>query len=301
MSMMTRFLHLCSHRPRSSGCLTIRHQAQLLAHSCYIATLDRPLLRAPFAMPQVEQCQLRSMWPSHSSHSWSLFSVVMPWLLLHCLLSSLSHHHSQTLLCRPPRHVVFLMTLPLRRRISLVHRYPMMLLSRRLPAVRVPHSWMLRCRRHHTVLFPGTFLRSLVLAQLPRFQLMRQCRLLHIVLCYMTQPHNLTSRSSSLAGFSQTVLWIAVTPFCQSPPAVQNAHVVPLPPPGLDQPAPSPVTSIQTQSLANASSSQCPTLQPSASTTHVGTHPVRPAGAKRSASTACAGTHNSTGPCPRLT
>ena len=31
----------------------------------------------------------------------------------------------------------------------------------------------------------------------------------------------------------------------------------------------------------------------------MGTHPVRPAGAKRSASTAYAGTHNANGPCPR--
>ena len=88
-------------------------------------------------------------------------------------------------------------------------------------------------------------------------------------------------------------------PFCQSPPAVQSARVVPLPPPGLVQPAPSPEIATQTQSLANSSSSQCHTLQPTASTTNVGTHPVRSAGAKRSASTAHAGNHNSFGPCPR--
>ena len=41
---------------------------------------------------------------------------------------------------------------------------------------------MLPCRRSHTVLLPRTFLRSLALAQCPRFQLMRHCRLLHIVL-----------------------------------------------------------------------------------------------------------------------
>ena len=299
MSMMTRFPHLCIHRPRSSGCLTIRHHALLLAHSCYIATLARPLLRAPLAMSQVKQCQLRSMWPSHSSHSWSLFSVATSWLLLHSLLSSLSQFHSQTLLCRPPRHVEFLMTLPPRRRTSLVPRYPLTLLPRRLPAVQVPHSWMLPCRRHHTVLFPGTFLRSLAIAQYLPSRLMWHCRLLPIVLCYVTQPHNLTSRSSSLAGFSLTVHWIIVIPFCQSPPAVQSARVVPVPPPGLVQPAPSPETATQTQSLANSSSSQCHTLQPTASTTNVGTHPVRPAGAKRSASTAHAGNHNSFGPCPR--
>ena len=88
-------------------------------------------------------------------------------------------------------------------------------------------------------------------------------------------------------------------PFCQSPPSILGAHVAPLPPPGLEQPTPPPVIATQPQSLTNVSSSHCPTLQPTASTTHVGTHPVRPAGAKRSASTAHAGNHNSNGPCPR--
>ena len=88
-------------------------------------------------------------------------------------------------------------------------------------------------------------------------------------------------------------------PFCQSPPSILGAHVAPLPPPGLEQPTPPPVIATQPQSLTNISSSHCPTLQITASTTHVGTHPVRPAGAKRSASTAHAGNHNSNGPCPR--
>ena len=87
-------------------------------------------------------------------------------------------------------------------------------------------------------------------------------------------------------------------PLCQSPPSVLGSHVVPLPP-GLKQPAPFAEIATHSQSLTNASSSHCPTLQPFASSTHVGTHPVRPAGAKRSASTAYAGTHNSKGPCPR--
>ena len=81
-------------------------------------------------------------------------------------------------------------------------------------------------------------------------------------------------------------------PFCQSPPSILGAHVAPLPPPGLEQPTPPPVIATQPQSLTNVSSSHCPTLQPAASTTH----PVRPAGAKRSASTAQAGSHNSNGP-----
>ena len=117
------------------------------------------------------------------------------------------------LLYRPPHHVKFLRILPPRRLISLVPCYLLTWLSRRLPAVRVPHSWMLPCRRHHTVLFPRTFLRSLALAQYPRSRLMPHCRLLHIVLRYLTLPHNSTSLSSSLAGFSQTVLLIIGTLF----------------------------------------------------------------------------------------
>ena len=86
-------------------------------------------------------------------------------------------------------------------------------------------------------------------------------------------------------------------PFCQSPPSVLGAHVAPLPPPGLEQPAPHPrLLIIRSRSLLLAAL-HCPTLQPPASTTHVGTHPVRPVGAKRSASTAYAGTHNSNGTC----
>ena len=59
-------------------------------------------------------------------------------------------------------------------------------------------------------------LRSLALAQRPRFQLMRQCRLLHIVWCNLMLLHNSTSRSSSLAGFSRTVLWTVETLFVSS-------------------------------------------------------------------------------------
>ena len=54
-------------------------------------------------------------------------------------------------------NVKFLRTLPPRRRTSLVPRYLLTWLSRRLPAVRAPHSWMPLCKRHHTVLFPKTY------------------------------------------------------------------------------------------------------------------------------------------------
>ena len=84
-------------------------------------------------------------------------------------------------------------------------------------------------------------------------------------------------------------------PLCQSPPSMQDPHVLPQPPPGLEQPVPSPELAAHSQSLTIVSSSSCPTQQPPVSTTHVGTHPVRPVGAKRSASTALAGTHNPIG------
>ena len=157
---------------------------------------------------------------------------------------------------------------------------------------------MLPCRRSHTVLFPRTFLRSLALAQCPRFQLMRHCRLLHIVWCNLMLPQ--LDLTEFLIGwiFSDSPL-DRRHPLCQSPPSVLGSHVVPLPPPGLEQSVPSPEIAARSQSRTNISSSSCPTQLPSVSTTHVGTHPVRPAGAKRSASTAHAGTHNSNGSCSR--
>ena len=226
---MTRFLHLCSHRSRPSGCLTIRHHAQLLAHSCYIATLDRPLLRAPLAMPQVKQCQLRSMWPSHSSHSWSLFSVAMPWLLLNCptqlsVSISLADAAVQTTAPRGVSHDSSTQT----------SDQPGSSLSLDVAVQTIFPQCMFfipGCCRADALTqfsFPGTSLRSLALAQRPRFQLMRHCRLLHIVLCNLMPLHNSTSRSSSLAGFSQTVHWIVDILFVSPPPSVLGSHVVPL-------------------------------------------------------------------------
>ena len=143
-----------------------------------------------------------------------------------------------------------------------------------------------RADAHHTVLFPRTFLRSWALAQCPRFQLMRHCRLLHIVLCNLTLPHNSTSRSSSLAGFSQTVLLIVDILFV-SPRHQCWAHMWYLYR-RLDlnnQSLPPRLRLIRSRSLLSAVliALLCyPLLVPH----NVGTHPVRPVGAKRSASTA---------------
>ena len=85
-------------------------------------------------------------------------------------------------------------------------------------------------------------------------------------------------------------------PVRQSPPSMQDPHALPQPPPGLEQPVPPPELAAYSHLLTNVSSSSSHTQQPPVSTTHVGTHPVPTAlSAKRSASTALAGTHNPIG------
>ena len=131
--------------------------------------------------------------------------------------------------------------LPRRRLISLSPRYLLTWQCRRFSMVPIPYPWMLPCRRPHPAPCLSMSLRRLVLAQLPRFLLIRLCRFLHIaVWCNLTLPHNSTSLSSSLAGFTQTDLLIVGILFV-SPRHQYCAHVAPLPPPGLEQPALPPV------------------------------------------------------------
>ena len=98
----------------------------------------------------------------------------------------------------------------------------------------------------------------------------------------------------------------------QSTPPMQGSHALLQPPPGLEQPAPPPELAAYSHLLtthgASANSSPSLAQQSPVSTTQVGTHPVRTAtSAKRSASTALAGTHNpifsnpctGTGPFPK--
>ena len=85
-------------------------------------------------------------------------------------------------------------------------------------------------------------------------------------------------------------------PVRQSPPSVQDSHALLQPPPGLEQPVAPLELAAYSHLLTNVNSSSSHTLQSPVSTTHVGTHPVPTASsAKRSASTALAGTHNSIG------
>ena len=90
----------------------------------------------------------------------------------------------------------------------------------------------------------------------------------------------------------------------QSTPPMQGSHALLQPPPGLEQPAPPPELAAYSHLLtthgASANSSPSHAQQSHVSTTQVGTHPVRTAtSAKRSASTALAGTHNPIGSNPR--
>ena len=91
---------------------------------------------------------------------------------------------------------------------------------------------------------------------------------------------------------------------CKSPPPMQGSHALLQPPPGLEQPAPPPelaaCSHLLTTHGALANSFPRHAQQSPVSTTLVGTHPVRTAtNAKRSASTALAGTHNPVGSDPR--
>ena len=91
---------------------------------------------------------------------------------------------------------------------------------------------------------------------------------------------------------------------CQSPPPMQGSHALLQPPPGLEQPAPPPERAAYSHLLtthgAPANSFPSHAQHSPVSTTLVGTHPVRTAtSAKRSASTALAGTHNPVSSDPR--
>ena len=273
------------------------HPQVLLPAHCYHAVHSaHKSLRLPPEMAQEVSC--RSLKRSRSSHSLNSYNAEESQLLFPIRLDHQFPSHFRMPLCRRLHLVTSLTRCPRRR---LFNRTPFRVMwpSRRFSMVPLPYHWMLLRRRPHPALRLSMSLRRWVLAQLPRFLLIRLCRFLHIVLYYLTLPHNSTSLEFLIGWIYSDQPLDRRHPFCQSPPSILGAHVAPLPPPGLEQPTPPPVISTQPQSLTNVSSSHCPTLQPTASTTHVGTHPVRPAGAKRSASTAHAGNHNSNGPCPR--
>ena len=115
-------------------------------------------------------------------------------------------------LCRR-LHLVTSLTRCPRRRLVNRTRFRVMWQFRRLSMVPIPYPWMLLRRRPHPVPCLSMSLRRWVLAQLPRFLLIRLCRLLYAVWCNMMLSDNYRSRSSSLAAFTRTALWTAKTLF----------------------------------------------------------------------------------------
>ena len=182
------------------------HPQVLFPAHCYHAVQSAH--KSQWHPPEMAQEVLcRSLKRSHRSPSSSFYSASESQLLL---LSRLNHRfpaHFWMLLCRR----LYLVTSPrmcLRRRLINRTLFRVMWLFRRLSMVPQPYHWMLLRRRPHPELRLSKAARRWVLAQLPRFLLIRLCRFLHIVLCNLTLPHNSTSLSSSLAGFSQTDLLI---------------------------------------------------------------------------------------------
>ena len=268
--------------------LMLLHPQVLFPAHCYHAVHSaHKSLRLPPEMAQEVSC--RSLKRSRSSHSLSFYSAAESQLLLPSRLNHQLPSHLWRLLCRRLQ----LVTSPrmcLRRRLINWTRFRVMWPFRRLSMASVLTSPS--TSSHHVSTQMGSRSASSFSVD-TSVQISAHC----VVQLDAATQLDLTE---FLIGFIYSDRPIDRRhPFSPSPPSILGAHVAPLPPPGLEKPTPPPVIATQPQSLTNVSSSHCPTLQPTASTTHVGTHPVRPAGAKRSASTAHAGNHYSNGPCPR--
>ena len=258
-------------------------------------------LRIPPEMAQVMSC--RSLKRSRSSPFSSSYSAAESQLLLPSRLSHRCPSHFRMLLCRRLHFVTSPRRCP-RRRLIKRTRFRVMWQFRRLSMVPIPYPWMLPCRRPRPVPCLSMSLRRWVLAQLPRFLLIRLCRLP----VPSAVPHDVATQlplTEFLIGciYSNSPL-DRQNSVRQSTPPMQGSHALLQPPPGLEQPAPPPELAAYSHLLtthgASANSSPSRAHQSPVSTTQVGTHPVRTAtSAKRSASTALAGTHHPVGSNPR--
>ena len=203
--------------------------------------------------------------------------------------------HSWTSLCRPPHPVKSLRMLPPRRRISLSPRYLLTWQCRRFSTVTVPHPWTLPCRRPTQYSFSGRFYAdgfspSFLFSVDTSVQTPIRCVVQHDAATQLPLTEFFIGCIYSNSPLDRK------NPVRQSPPSVQDPHVLPQPPPGLEQPVPPPEHAAYSHLLTNVNSSSSQAQQPPVCTTHVGTHPVPTAlSAKRSASTALAGTHNPIG------
>ena len=201
---------LRSHLLQYRRLMVLPPQVLFPAHCYHAVHSAHKSLWIPPDMAQVMTC--RSLKRSHSSRSLSSYNAAEYQLLLPTRLNHQFPSHFRMPLCRR-LHLVTSPTRCPRRRLFQQDTLSCDVAVQTSFYGARSHPWTLPCRRSHTVLLPRTFLRSLVLAQLPRFLLIRLCRLLYAVRCFMMLPHNYRSRSSSLAAFTRSALWTAKTLF----------------------------------------------------------------------------------------
>ena len=297
--MMAQSSRLCIHGPRPSGLTTLRSHVQRLTHSHYTATSAHPFLRAPLAMSQVKQCQ-----PCFDD---ALTQLSFLEFVQRCNLLIAPSQPSQLPAFVSLADAAVQTAAPCevsQDSSTQTSDQPGSLLSLDVAVQTTSRSV---CSSFLDAAVQTPLYSSLSQDVSTQFG-SRTVSSFSVDASLQTSTHSVVQldAATQLDLTEFLIGWIFSDspldrqhPLCQSPPSVLGSHVVPLPSPGLEQPAPSPEIATHSQSLTNASSSYCPTQQPPASTTHVGTHSVRPAGAKKSASTAYAGTHNSNGSCSR--
>ena len=201
---------LRSHLLQYRRLMPLHPQVLFPAHCYHAVHSAHKSLWIPPVMAQVVTC--RSLKRSHSSHSLNSYNAAEPQLLFPSRLDHQLPFHFGMSLCKR-LHLVMSLTRCPRRRLFNRTCFRVMWPFRRLSMVLIPYPWMLLRRRPHPVLCLSMSLRRWVLAQIPRFLLIRLCRLLYAVWCNTMLPHNYRSRSSSLAVFTRTVLWTAKTLF----------------------------------------------------------------------------------------
>ena len=188
---MTRPPLLCSHLLQYRRLMFLRPEVLFPAHCYHAVHSAHKSLWIPPVMAQVMTC--RSLMRSHSSHSLNSYNAAESQLLFPSCLDHQFPSHFRMLLCRR-LHLVTSLTRCPRRRLFNRTCSRVMWPFRRFFMVLIPYPWMLLRRRPHPVACLSMSLRRWVLAQLPRFLLIRLCRLLYAVWCNMMLPHNYRSR-----------------------------------------------------------------------------------------------------------
>ena len=126
---------------------------------------------------------------SHSSHSLNSYKAAESQSLFLSRLDHQTPFQFGMSLCKR-LHLVMSLTRCPRRRLFNRTCFRVMWPFRRLSMGLTPYPWTLLRRRPHPVPCLSMSLRRWVLAQLPRFLLIRLCRLQYAVWCNRMLPHN---------------------------------------------------------------------------------------------------------------